>query len=423
MNILIQDPTYSSSMRLGEALLDACNMGKDGAGAFAFVEENGVDLFLGDPDFDKYISKHNYVLVVGTDSITDPKAIASLRAYQKKYKKLTVFAYVHDARKYLFHPKITWFESTTGGLSLIGSGNLTERGLYHNVEIYGRSDLSKTDFDDMKKKWDDWFDWCLSNNLLFSIDDPIVDYAVNLSAVKKARSFSSGKKSGRGKGGSIDPNLIDLYKKQPKVTSVKRPAPSKGTGKTTKPTTPKPASTIISRPIPKVAPVVVTPTASPVWSIDDDDRALVAEVPRSGNRWKQVNFDKATFEEYFGAIAGGAGGTYRILLKGVDSTGTMSKTEPRPSVSVASHNYRFEIDAASGLPYPTGGARPYIVFVEVSTRSFLYELLMPGTAAYSEVDKYVKSWKSSNGNPQIARISTTAKDIKGAAPNLGLWKI
>ena len=51
MKLMIQDPTYSGSMKLGEALIDACKLGVNGAGAYAFAEENGIDLFLGDIDF------------------------------------------------------------------------------------------------------------------------------------------------------------------------------------------------------------------------------------------------------------------------------------------------------------------------------------------------------------------------------------
>lgn len=86
MELMIQDPTYSATMRLGEALIDACNKGGNGAGAFAFVEKNGIDLFLGDADFKKYINANKYVLIIGTDSITDPKAVARLRDYCVLYK-------------------------------------------------------------------------------------------------------------------------------------------------------------------------------------------------------------------------------------------------------------------------------------------------------------------------------------------------
>ena len=153
------------------------------------------------------------------------------------------------------------------------------------------------------------------------------------------------------------------------------------------------------------------------------DRVLVAEVPKSSKRWKQINFTKSSFQNYFGAIPGGAAGTYRILLKNVDSSGNLGITESRPSVSVASHNWRFEISAAKGVAYPSGNNRPYVVFSEASNRSFLYELLMPGDIRYVEVDNYVNLWKRANGFKGIARIMTDAKSIKPTTPSLGLWKV
>lgn len=420
MELMIQDPTYASSMRLGEVLIDACNKGIDGAGAFAFAEENGIDLFLGDDDFRDYIKTHKYELVVGTDSITDPKAIARLRAYCKLYKNLTVYGYIHDARKYLFHPKLTWFETSTGGLAIVGSGNLTERGLFHNVEMYSYNELSNGDFTKMKADWVDWLDYSITNNLVFDIDDPIIDHAVNLSASKKSRTFTRTRSAA---GTTIKPGatLSALYKTQPKTMSVKRPVTT-----TTPRTTgrkPKKSTTIIAKPVPVVAPVAVAPTINPVWTVLSSDRVLVAEVPKSKNRWKQINFDKASFQNYFGATPGGTGGTYRILLKNVDSSGVLGTTETRPPVSVASHNWRFEISAASGLAYPSGVNRPYVVFSEASTRSFIYELIMPGDSRYPEVDNFVNSWKRANGVTGIARIITDVKGIKPSTPNLGLWKV
>lgn len=426
MEIMIQDPTYSASMRLGEALIDACKKGVDGAGAFAFAEENGIDLFLGDPDFATFIRSHTYQLIVGTDSITDPYAVASLRAYKKKYKNFTVYAYVHDSRKYLFHPKLTWFQTPTGGISLIGSGNLTERGLYHNVEIYGKSELNTKDFNNLKSRWDKWVSYSISNNLLFDIDDPIVDYAANLSALKKTKTFSSTSKASSKSGHSapsISSILTDLYGKQPKSISAKIP---KGKTPITRKNASKPtsAASIIAKPIPAIIPVAAPPVVNPVWNISPTDRVLVAEVPKAGNRWKQINFDKDTFENYFGATAGGAGGTYRILLKNTNSSGTLAKTETRPSVSVSSHNWRFEIEAAGGMAYPVSG-RPIVIFVEVSTRSFIYELLMPGDTRYSEVDTFVQKWKMTNRKKPgaIARIGTDVAALKTEAPSLGLWKV
>lgn len=424
MELMIQDPTYSATMRLGEALIDACNIGGNGTGAFAFVEENGIDLFLGDTDFAKYIKTNKYNLIIGTDSITDPKAVASLRKYCKLYKNLTVYGYVHDARKYLFHPKITWFETTTGGISIIGSGNLTERGLFYNVEMYSYNTLNNAEMIKLKLEWNDWLEYSISNNFLFDINDPIIDYAVNLSAAKKSGTFkstgvtSTGTKTGTTVPGEI---LKTLYSKQPNATSIRKPMPT--TAKKVKKAIPKKSSTVISKDVPTVEAVDVPITKNQIWSVSPTDRVLVAEVPKASARWKQINFDKASFQDFFGATAGGVAGTYRILLKNVDLSGTLGVTETRPSVSVASHNWRFEIAAASGLPYPTGGNRPYVIFSEVSTRSFIYELILPGDPRYPEVDNFVNTWKKMNGVTGIARIITTVGEIKTSTPSLGLWKV
>lgn len=423
MELMIQDPTYSATMRLGEALIDACNIGGNGAGAFAFAEENGIDLFLGDADFRKYIKTNKYELVVGTDSITDSKAVARLRDYCALYNNLTVYGYVHDARKNLFHPKVTWFETSTGGISIIGSGNLTERGLFHNIEMYSYNSLNNAEIAKVKSDWNNWLDYSITNNFLFDINDPIIDYAVNLSAAKKSSTFTS---TGTTSAGVTVPGSIlkTLYSKQPKATSISKsitpPIPRAKKAK------PKKATSVIATPIPTVAPVIVPTTVNPVWSIALTDRVLVAEIGRGGkikSRWSQVNFDKDSFKNYFGATPGGASGTYRIILKNVNSAGVLGGTETRPSVSVKSHNWRFEINAAKGLAYPTGGNRPYVIFTEVSIRSFIYELIMPGDKRYPEVNKLVKAWKVTNGVTGLARIITDVNGIKASTPSLGLWKV
>ena len=286
--------------------------------------------------------------------------------------------------------------------------------------MYSYNELSNEDFMKLKADWVDWLDYSITNNLIFDIGDPIIDHAVNLSASKKSGTFTRAGSATR-KPIKPDATLSALYKTQPKTTSVKRsvtaPIP-----RTTR-LKPKKATTVIAKPIPAVVPVTVAHTINPVWTVLSSDRVLVAEVPKGKNRWKQINFDKASFRNYFGATPGEVGGTYRILLKNVDSVGTLGVTETRPSVSVASHNWRFEISAASGLSYPSGGNRPYVIFSEASTRSFIYELIMPGDPRYFEVDNFVNSWKRANGVTGIARIITDVNGIKPSTPSLGLWKV
>lgn len=417
MTLMIQDPAFSNSMKLGEALIDASKIGIGGAGAFAFVEENGINLFLEDPAFIAYISKYKFQLIIGTDSITDPKAVKKLRDYCQKHKNLNVYAYIHDSRKYLFHPKICWFKTKNGGISIIGSGNLTERGLFHNIEMYSVNELTNRELSDVESRWNDWIDESISSNYLFDIDDPIVDHAVNLSATRGGKALVTRTNNST----QLPKVLTDLYSHQPKITSIRK---SKKVSANKSSQVPKKSSEIISQQVPHALPVKINQIQNSVWQINDSDRILVAEVPKSGTRWKQVNFDKDSFQNFFGAVPNGMAGTYLILLKEVDNQGNLASTESRPSVSVASHNFRFEVNAATGLPYPNGNKRPLLIFTEVSTRSFLYELIMPGDSRYTEVAKFVSNWKKTNNqNKAVTRIITDVKDIKPCTPNLGLWKV
>ncbi len=44
--LYIQDPEYENSFLLNEALLEACENAEYGAGTYAFVSANGIDLLM-----------------------------------------------------------------------------------------------------------------------------------------------------------------------------------------------------------------------------------------------------------------------------------------------------------------------------------------------------------------------------------------
>ena len=283
--------------------------------------------------------------------------------------------------------------------------------------MYSVNELTNQELLDVESRWNDWIDESISSNYLFDIDDPIVDHAVNLSATRGGKALVTRTNNST----QLPKVLTDLYSHQPKITSIRK---SKKVSANKSSQVPKKSSKIISQQVPHALPVKINQIQNSVWQINDSDRILVAEVPKSGTRWKQVNFDKDSFQNFFGAVPNGMAGTYLILLKEVDNQGNLASTESRPSVSVASHNFRFEVNAATGLPYPNGDKRPLLIFTEVSTRSFLYELIMPEDSRYTEVAKFVSNWKKTNNqNKAVTRIITDVKDLKPYTPNLGLWKV
>jgi len=110
----------------------------------------------------------------------------------------------------------------------------------------------------------------------------------------------------------------------------------------------------------------------------------------------------------------------RVGLQHVGADGCLGDIENRPNVAVKSHNYRFELDAASGLAYPTR-RRPIGVFVRVAARTFRYRLLMPGDQYYSVVQVFLaKRWSGNTG--RMRRISVAVEELRRAWPDSPLCR-
>lgn len=103
---------------------------------------------------------------------------------------------------------------------------------------------------------------------------------------------------------------------------------------------------------------------------------LIAEVPGGTNpRWYQANISKRYFEDFFHANI-----RQTATLQNVDIAGTaIGGLEQRPLIQVRSQNYRIELGAGAGRPYPAGGRRPIALFGEVAPGVFRYMLAMPGS--------------------------------------------
>lgn len=151
-------------------------------------------------------------------------------------------------------------------------------------------------------------------------------------------------------------------------------------------------------------------------AVDNANEVLVAEIPASGGRWKQANFDRANYEQFFGAKVGSQ---RRIVLQSVSEDGGLGEIESRPSVEVSSSNYRFELAAAAGIPYPSEGA-PIGVFVRLETGQFIYSLLLPGREGYADASAFLTDrWDGPAREKR--RVRSTVEDLREAWPNAPLW--
>lgn len=145
------------------------------------------------------------------------------------------------------------------------------------------------------------------------------------------------------------------------------------------------------------------------------DQVLVAEVPKAGTRWQQVNFDVKHFKGFFHLKPL----TKRsVILYHVDPSGAVAPAEVRQSVSVKSKNYRIELAAAPSGAYPSAGP-PISVFVRTGRRQFRYEVVMPSAPAYKYLDAILKKrWSGPPG--RMRRVTLPASDLRTEWPGTPL---
>ena len=367
----IQDPTFDGNKLLHEALLDACSEASYGAGAYAFVTAGGVRMLMEDTIFANFISQGRYHLVIGMDEVTNTQTLSALTSVSQQHTyNLSINAFMHDTNGSTFHPKFSWFKTNDGGVIVVGSGNLTQKGLRRNREAFVFQHVSEEEIAQVETMWNQW----------------IASSAIYLKTI-------------------TDNEVIE------KAAENSRQA------------TARPRRRILRRPDRREEVVVTVPTDEQdevdAWAYDENSPVLIAEIPgraNGNNRWSQANFDEQTFREYFGAQPG-VNGAYRLIMRNVLWDGTLGETKIRPSVSVASANYRFELTNAEGLPYPHNG-RSLGVFVKVSERTFLYMLVFPVHEGHEQLQNVLHAHRVRAD--RLVRYRTTARELSEICPDLPL---
>lgn len=152
----IQDPRYENGKLLNEALLEACNHALYGAGTYAFVSADGVKLLMKNETFERFITEGTYELLIGMDEITDTRTLAALNQLCNQYPNLMASAFMHDTKGSTFHPKYSWFRYKDGGMLVLGSGNLTAKGLRRNTEAFVMQRVNDLEILSIENMWADW---------------------------------------------------------------------------------------------------------------------------------------------------------------------------------------------------------------------------------------------------------------------------
>ena len=139
VDLRLQVPGHAGG-RLLDALLDAAAGAERGGGIFAFATADGIRTLLGAKAFNGLCEGGPFDLIVGVDATTDPRALRELAKQSKDHRGVDGRAFVHD-RAVIFHPKLSWFAAGEELTLIVGSGNLTVRGLRGNWEAFTVSTL------------------------------------------------------------------------------------------------------------------------------------------------------------------------------------------------------------------------------------------------------------------------------------------
>lgn len=275
----------------------------------------------------------------------------------------------HTSSNNIFHPKVYLFENRDIFTLIVGSNNLTVPGLAQNIEcsllIKDTIDPSSV-HDDFYRYWKGILDGTETH--LYSLTKKLIDDLYKNKIITSEEQRSKRYDDGTDKKEETKTESI-TFKKAPvqKFPDGFRP-----------------------KRLVKVKQVKTTKkvTKEVEKSVKIESAVLIAEIPKSGNRWKQANFSQDIFEEFFGATKGD--NSYKVKLTNIKKDGTLGEVIESQSVTVSSKNYRFELRCdETNQPYPSGEDRPIGLFVKEDAQNYLYQVLMPSDDAYKKIKDYL----------------------------------
>jgi HKD family nuclease len=275
----------------------------------------------------------------------------------------------HTSSNNIFHPKVYLFENRDIFTLIVGSNNLTVPGLVQNIEcsllIKDTIDPSSV-HDDFYRYWKGILDGTETH--LYTLTKKLIDDLYKDKIITSEEQRSKRYDDGTDKKEDTKKEAITFKKATiQKFPDGFRP---KRLVKVKQVKTSKKATKEVEK------------------SVKIDSAVLIAEIPKSGNRWKQANFSQNVFEDFFGVTKGD--NSYKVKLTNIKKDGTLGEVTESQSVTVSSKNYRFELRCdETNLPYPSGNDRPIGLFVKEDAQNYMYQVLMPSDDAYKKIKDYL----------------------------------
>src|SRR5438552_2031319 len=146
MITIVDNP--QGSKRLGDLLVERLQSDAwtSFRAAVAFAKRSGVKHIA--KDLRAFAHRANVKISIGIDHCgTSAEAVADLLATVEKKGEVWLF---HNETNSTFHPKVYLFENAECAEGFVGSGNLTEGGLYTNYETFVHLSLDRKSAEDSK---------------------------------------------------------------------------------------------------------------------------------------------------------------------------------------------------------------------------------------------------------------------------------
>lgn len=345
--LLLQDPGRNSRYAI-DVIGAAARGASHGVAMFAFATVSGVDLLLDHPSIRALTATGTFELIVGIDAITNRETLERLLTAAGRSKGLRPRVFWNSSEG-LFHPKLCWFRASGGEALVVGSSNLTPRGLRDSYEAVA----------------------CITGKR-----------GALTAVTSEFRSF------------------LDAHRAN--IREIDHRALARASKNT------------FARAVAVIEP---PPAAPPRRSrvLAGESRALVAELPRGGDRWQQANFDYETARDFFEVEPYNDSRDVPLLLNEVTSAGVPVSQEPRRFTFTQSRNLRLQLGAHPGTSYPARG-RPIAIFRRVKPRHFRYQVLLPGDPGFQLATSLLTSRPASG----IRRMITTVDALRKAWPRCPL---
>ncbi len=241
-----------------------------------------------------------------------------------------------------------FFKRPAGGRCLTGSGNLTLGGLRNNWEAFWKADVSMADAAAIEIQWAQWVAEHKDN--LLPPDDPRVTAQAALNAKTRVKIQKAVNET--------DAEVLAALEEEAAEAASLNPF-------------------------------------------------LIAEV--SKNRPGQADIGVEIYHSFFGATVGQP---REVTFYQVRPDGSLAPPERRRAVAVKSSNYRFEVEALSGLEHPATD-HFILVFERIGKFEYKYVLLKPYEEGHESVQKFLNDNFSVAGHKK-RRVVVTKSDVQAA---------